>query len=1281
MALSAGEDEDEDDEDGAGIRNRPMGGGSFRRQQQQQHHRRGGGGALLASLPGGGGGSRPWKSATNDSDTDPAADPDANFFRLENLRGGGSSSEDERPGYGATWSGAGGISVSSSLGAGVGVRKTTILDDTGAVTVATSADGRERMEWQSMLASVLGGEILKGEKSRIGGERPTNETYKREIGDALWWQIRARLRGRSEEEERRRTAERRRRVVDSILEELETFKIEIPDDVKEAGLSPSGLDNNDERQIDGTSDDPEERAAELREAEAEMSAEDYAIEKILITLGKLSLAESLYPHEQAMRAEKPLYDSRDFQARVDAMSAWSTLVRMLHSSLVRLQRWTGSKELDVTQRNTTSERPLQRSSSMAALPVAPIAPSGANGAAAADDSTFIERILKEDSITKIFGKRAMIDLYSVMYMARETVIEHHQMFDKLGLSRFSKGFRGNLVMLCAFPARLIIEALRVRLDAVTKLVDPSVYAIDDMIDNFRQTLHLACQVKERYLQIIEPDESGHWAMPSCVGAEYDAVILDGLRTFFKLLHWKLKSGSKAIYFKETEVLEDEWEFLYTVAEAVEGGDVVVAEHFCSLTNKLMVRVINYFETQLRVPVMRGELQQQHEAAAATAAAPSLPGSRRAMNTDEMLQWFAKILDAVKMRYRKLQRFARRLTQRFDNSAEYAYSPSDIDLIIEALDETDHFLVYTQAYEAEGTYIIADPALRDRPDRIQRILASSFSALTGGGSATAGAASGGGDDSSGEDDPSAMASYLLVFTPRQKFVWPGAMLHLELPFIQLRMGDNRCRLVADGPASRLATCKDAFSQSFLEQDVPFVQLDCIVEQQAHLPQIQRELKKISRSTNRLSECIVESVTHVRAALKGAPGAQELVENWFAFAADHGQRVSTHMDHAAWSRFSRLLMRLAINWVGFVCDQCDPTDRKTFRWAVNALEYAMTMTRGNNILHMEQADFALLRSKVAACMALLISHFDILGARSSIEAKKEADKLEAIRRLQRIQENQDDELRSRPASPQANEDIQARIRKLTADVYGSAATDRSIRLTREARMSMIAELEAARAPPAAVGHVLDETVGEDRSLLFLASSSSNIALRWQQGGFIGGGANGNVYIGFNLDSGGIMAVKEIRVQDLSNSPALYKQIKDESDVMQMLSHPNIVDYYGIEVHRDRVYIFEEYCEGGSLANLLENGRIEDEEIIQVYTIQMLQGLEYLHSKGVEHRDVKPDSEYIMNRHIRAATDALLVRHSTGRQFDDQIRRLWRSQGHRQGQSDHGQDTRVQCCRRWR
>ena len=126
---------------------------------------------------------------------------------------------------------------------------------------------------------------------------------------------------------------------------------------------------------------------------------------------------------------------------------------------------------------------------------------------------------------------------------------------------------------------------------------------------------------------------------------------------------------------------------------------------------------------------------------------------------------------------------------------------------------------------------------------------------------------------------------------------------------------------------------------------------------------------------------------------------------------------------------------------------------------------------------------------------------------------------------------------------------------------------------------------------LGRVLDTEKLEDRTLVFLASSSSNFAIRWQQGRFIGSGAFGSVYLAVNLDSGSLMAVKEIKFQELTGLPNLYQQVKAELSVMERLHHPNIVEYYGIEVHRDKVYIFEEYCQGGSMAALLEHGRIED------------------------------------------------------------------------------------------
>lgn len=64
----------------------------------------------------------------------------------------------------------------------------------------------------------------------------------------------------------------------------------------------------------------------------------------------------------------------------------------------------------------------------------------------------------------------------------------------------------------------------------------------------------------------------------------------------------------------------------------------------------------------------------------------------------------------------------------------------------------------------------------------------------------------------------------------------------------------------------------------------------------------------------------------------------------------------------------------------------------------------------------------------------------------------------------------------------------------------------------------------------------------------------------------------------------------------------------------------------MHRDRVYIFMEYCENGSLGALLDHGgRIEDEVYIVDYAYQLLSGLAYLHGNNVVHRDIKPDSKF--------------------------------------------------------
>ncbi|KAJ9182070.1 hypothetical protein P3X46_006102 [Hevea brasiliensis] len=142
-----------------------------------------------------------------------------------------------------------------------------------------------------------------------------------------------------------------------------------------------------------------------------------------------------------------------------------------------------------------------------------------------------------------------------------------------------------------------------------------------------------------------------------------------------------------------------------------------------------------------------------------------------------------------------------------------------------------------------------------------------------------------------------------------------------------------------------------------------------------------------------------------------------------------------------------------------------------------------------------------------------------------------------------------------------------------------------------------------------------------------------IRWRKGELIGCGAFGRVYMGMNLDSGELLAVKQVLIAANSASKektqAHIRELEEEVKLLKNLSHPNIVRYLGTAREDDSLNILLEFVPGGSISSLLGKLGSFPESVIRKYTKQLLLGLEYLHKNGIMHRDIKGANILVDNK----------------------------------------------------
>lgn len=123
-------------------------------------------------------------------------------------------------------------------------------------------------------------------------------------------------------------------------------------------------------------------------------------------------------------------------------------------------------------------------------------------------------------------------------------------------------------------------------------------------------------------------------------------------------------------------------------------------------------------------------------------------------------------------------------------------------------------------------------------------------------------------------------------------------------------------------------------------------------------------------------------------------------------------------------------------------------------------------------------------------------------------------------------------------------------------------------------------------------------------------------------IGSGGMANVYKALCHRLNRYDAVKIMR-DDTAANEELRRRFRAESQAVAMLSHPNIVSVYDVSHSADAEYIVMELIDGITLKEYMrKKGILEPSEVLD-FTVQTAKALEHAHSKGIIHRDIKPQN----------------------------------------------------------
>jgi serine/threonine protein kinase len=93
------------------------------------------------------------------------------------------------------------------------------------------------------------------------------------------------------------------------------------------------------------------------------------------------------------------------------------------------------------------------------------------------------------------------------------------------------------------------------------------------------------------------------------------------------------------------------------------------------------------------------------------------------------------------------------------------------------------------------------------------------------------------------------------------------------------------------------------------------------------------------------------------------------------------------------------------------------------------------------------------------------------------------------------------------------------------------------------------------------------------------------------------------------------------EMEADPQLFDRFKREQEIGEKLDHPGVMKVFK-DARRSRIYMAMEWVEGQLLRNLMARGKFPADRAARI-TARVCEALDYIHSHGVVHRDMKPEN----------------------------------------------------------